>query len=99
MFNPWAAKIPGGGNGNPPQYSCLENSLVRGARWVIVHGSQRAGYDLVTEHGHSKENAIQRSEERTIDTHNDTGPLGSFVLETKRCIAKKARFLFMENTD
>ena len=74
--------------------------MVRGARWVIVQGSQRAGCDLVTEHGHSKENAIQQSEERTIDAHNDTGPLGSFVLETKRRIAKKKPIiLFMENTD
>ena len=25
-FNPWVRKIPGGGHGNPLQYSCLENS-------------------------------------------------------------------------
>ena len=24
-FNPWVGKIPGGGKGNPLQYSCLEN--------------------------------------------------------------------------
>jgi len=24
-FNPWVGKIPGRGNGNPLQYSCLEN--------------------------------------------------------------------------
>ena len=24
-FNPWVAKIPGGGHSNPLQYSCLEN--------------------------------------------------------------------------
>ena len=28
---------PGGGNGNPLQYSCLESSE-RGAWWVTVHG-------------------------------------------------------------
>ena len=28
----------GGGNGNPLQYSCLENSMDRGAWQVIVHG-------------------------------------------------------------
>ena len=27
----------GGGNGNPLQYSCLENSMDRGAWWAIVH--------------------------------------------------------------
>ena len=28
----------GEGNGNPLQYSCLENSMVRGAWWAAVHG-------------------------------------------------------------
>ena len=28
----------GEGNGNPLQYSCLENSMGRGAWWVAVHG-------------------------------------------------------------
>ena len=28
----------GEGSGNTLQYSCLENSLDRGARWVTVHG-------------------------------------------------------------
>ena len=28
----------GGGNGNPLQYSCLENPMDRGAWWAIVHG-------------------------------------------------------------
>ena len=30
--------IPGGGRGIPLQYSCLENSMDRGAWWVTVHG-------------------------------------------------------------
>ena len=29
---------PGGGNGNPPQYSCLENPMDKGAWQVTVHG-------------------------------------------------------------
>ena len=28
----------GEGNGNPPQYSCLENSMGRGAWGATVHG-------------------------------------------------------------
>ena len=35
----------GEGNGNPLQYSCLENPMDRGAWWAKVHGSQRVGYD------------------------------------------------------
>ena len=31
-------RSPGAGNGNPLQYSCLENPTDRGAWWAIVHG-------------------------------------------------------------
>ena len=34
----WLGKIPGEGNGNPLQYSCLENSMGRGAWQATVHG-------------------------------------------------------------
>ena len=37
-FDPWVGKIPGEGNGNPLQYSCLENSMEGGAWQAIVHG-------------------------------------------------------------
>ena len=30
-------RSPGGGHGNPLQYSCLENPMVRGAWQAIVH--------------------------------------------------------------
>ena len=30
-------RSPGGGYGNPFQYTCLENSMDRGAWWDIVH--------------------------------------------------------------
>ena len=32
----------GEGNGTPLQYSCLENSMDRGAWWVAVHGVARS---------------------------------------------------------
>ena len=35
---PGSARSPGGGNGNPLRYSCLENSMEREAWWVTVHG-------------------------------------------------------------
>ena len=37
-FYPGVGKIPGGGNGNPHQYSCLENPMDRGAWRATVHG-------------------------------------------------------------
>ena len=36
-FDPWVRKISRGGNGNPLQYSCLENSVDRRAWQTIVH--------------------------------------------------------------
>ena len=36
-FDPWVRRIPGGGHGNPCQYSCLENPLDRGAWRATVH--------------------------------------------------------------
>ena len=36
---PGLGRSPGEGNGNPFQYSCLENSMDRGARRAIVHGA------------------------------------------------------------
>ena len=35
---PELGRYPGDGNGNPLQYSCLENSMDRGAWQAIVHG-------------------------------------------------------------
>ena len=35
---PGLGRSPGGGNGNPCQYSCLENSMDREAWWGMVHG-------------------------------------------------------------
>ena len=32
----------GEGNGNPLQYSCLENSMVREAWWAIGHGVSKS---------------------------------------------------------
>ena len=37
-----SARSPGEGNGNPLQYSCLENSMARGAWWAIVHEAAKS---------------------------------------------------------
>ena len=46
---PGSGRSPGEGNGNPLQYSCLENPMDRGAWRPTVHGVARVGHDLVTE--------------------------------------------------
>ena len=35
---PGLGRSPGEGNGNPLQYSCLENPMDGGAWWATVHG-------------------------------------------------------------
>ena len=37
-WNSGSGISPGGGNGNPFQYSCLENPMDRGVWWATVHG-------------------------------------------------------------
>ena len=46
--NPEWERSPGEGNGNPLQYSCLENPTDRGAWLLQSTGSQRVGHNLAT---------------------------------------------------
>ena len=34
---PGSGRSPGGGHGNPLQYSCMESSMHRGAYWAVVY--------------------------------------------------------------
>ena len=45
---PGLGRYPAEGNGNPLQYSCLENLMDRGAWRAAVHGVARVGHDLAT---------------------------------------------------
>ena len=40
---PGSGRSPGGGHGNPLQYSCLENPVDRGAWWAMVHALSLEG--------------------------------------------------------
>ena len=42
---PVSGRSPGGGNGNPLQYSYLENPMEIGALWATVHGVAKNGHD------------------------------------------------------
>ena len=39
---PGSGRSPGEGNGNPLQYSCLENPMDGGAWWATVHGVSKS---------------------------------------------------------
>ena len=43
---PGLGRLPGEGNGNPLQNSCLENPMDRGAWWATVHGVSKSQIQL-----------------------------------------------------
>ena len=45
---PGSRRSPGGGHGNPLQYSCLENHMNRGAWRATVHGAAELDTTKVT---------------------------------------------------
>ena len=45
---PGSGRSPGGGHGNPLQYSCLENPMDRSLVGYSPQGGERVGYDLAT---------------------------------------------------
>ena len=51
---PGLGRSPGEGNGNPFQYSCLENSIDRGAWHAIVHGVTKSRTQLNYFHSQMK---------------------------------------------
>ena len=43
---PGLGRSPGGGHGNPLQYSCLENPVDRGSWWATVHRATKSWTQL-----------------------------------------------------
>ena len=40
---PGSGRSPGGGHGDPLQYPCLENPMMRGTWWATVQGVPKSG--------------------------------------------------------
>ena len=57
---PGLGRLSGEGNGNPLQYSCLENPMDRGAWWSAVHGvaKSRTWWATNTSHRPSKYDSL-----------------------------------------
>ena len=49
---PGLGRFPGEGNGHPLQYSCLENSMDKGAWWATVNGVTKSQTQLSNYHLH-----------------------------------------------
>ena len=54
-------RFPGRGRGNPLQYSCLENSMNRGAWWTTVHMVIKSWTQLKQQHTHTHARARARA--------------------------------------
>ena len=72
---PGSGRSPGIGIGNPLQYSCLENSMDRGAWWVAVHGVSEESDMTERLHFHSSLSCIGEG---------NGNPLQSSCLESPR---------------
>ena len=76
---PRLERSPGVGNANLLQYSCLENSMERGAWWVTVHGVAKTWTQLsVHIHMHACACIWERAHTHT-HTHTHTRTSGTPV--------------------
>ena len=58
-------RSPGEGNGNPLQYSCLENPMDRGAWWAIGYGDGKGvGQDLAIKNTATNNNGWKKGRTR-----------------------------------
>ena len=75
-FNPWVGNIPWRGNGNPLQYSCLENPRDRGDWRATVHGVAKSQTRL---------KQLSTLSTRSPSLYSKMGPLKSQNLNFLNC--------------
>ena len=65
---PGLERSPGGGHGDPLQYSCLENPMGRGAWWATVHRVTKSQTQLrdSTQHSNTLDNSKLRQYSRIL---------------------------------
>ena len=74
---PGSGRSPGEVNGYTLQYSCLGNSMDRGAQWATIHAVTRIRHDLATKHHHhhlSYTEKIQKIFTKKISTNKQIQP-------------------------
>ena len=61
---PGLGRSPGEGNGNPHQYSCLENPIDRGVWWATVHEVSKSQTQLSDTQREQKNNSKKKIVEK-----------------------------------
>ena len=71
---PGSGRSPGGGNGNPIQYTCLENPMDRGAWWGAAYGVAKSQTWLSTiiTHGSRRRMLLNIPKQRILPTANNS---------------------------
>ena len=69
---PGSGRSPGEGNGNPLQYSCLENSMDRGVWWATVQGVAKSQTRLSNSHFHFQGDDNAQPELRNPEVSEDS---------------------------
>ena len=84
---PGSGRSPGGGNGNPFQFSCLETPMDSGAWWATAPGSAKSRHDWATKAGTRLPPSQQPG---TEEKRRNSGPLtlkrDSVILSQRRVI-------------
>ena len=90
-FHPCLGGSPGGGRGNPLQYSCLENPMDRGAWWATVHEFatcqthlKRLNIHMCT-HSRTRARAMNASEHGRVCMALPLGPSVGWMLREPHC--------------
>ena len=73
---PGSERFPGGGHGNPLQYSCLENPMDRGGWWATVHRVAKSQTQMKPLSMHAFTD-INSRDSNAKDQHNDNNFLPS----------------------
>ena len=86
---PESGRSPGGRHGNPLQYSCLENSMDRGAWWATVHRIRKSqtGLKWLSKQAHK---AVLRSNVTVYIKVKLTHPMSYLIFFIFCCV-----FLFL----
>ena len=79
---PGSGRSPGEGNGNPVQYSCLENSMDRGTCQATVPGVARVRHELATKPppvktGHPNEPLLSGLSSHVTDSERERSEISS----------------------